>query len=191
MSGPLEPGAAAGRDRIRAGHADRERVIEALKDAFVYGRLTRDELGVRAGQALTARTYADLAALTADIPAEPGVVPAGVHTRPVRLPRPSRPLARAAARSGSCLAVAFGAVQLIHLADPGPTAGSSTKALMGLLFLVALAAVVTALVSLGSAAVSASIRVTPARPAPTCGPSRARRRPDDGRPVTRAGPSRR
>jgi DNA-binding response OmpR family regulator len=35
----------------------------------------------------------------------------------------------------------------------------------------ALAAIVTALVSLGSAAVSASIRVTPARPAPTCGPS--------------------
>jgi hypothetical protein len=166
-------------------------VVEALKDAFVYGRLTRDELGVRAGQALTARTCADLAALTADIPAGPGVVPASVPTPPVRLPRPSRPLARAAARSGSCLAVAFGAVQLIHLADPGPTAGSIPKALIGPLFLVALAAVVTALVSLGSAAVSASIWVTPARPGPACGPSRARRRPDDGRPVTRAGPSRR
>jgi hypothetical protein len=149
-------------------------VVEALKDAFVYGRLTRDELGVRAGQALTARTCADLAALTADIPAGPGVVPASVPTRPVRW-----------------LAVAFGAVQLIHLADPGPAAGSFPKALIGPLFLVALAAVVTALVSLGSAAVSASIWVTPARPGPACGPSRARRRPDDGRPVTRAGPSRR
>jgi hypothetical protein len=190
MSGPLEPGAAAGRDRIRAGYADRERVIEALKDAFVYGRLTRDELGVRAGQALIARTCAELAALTTDIPAEPGVVPASVHTGPVRPPRPSRPLARAAARSGGCLAVAFGAVQLIYLADPGSAAGSIPRALMGALFLVALAAMVTALVSLGSAAVSASIWVTPARPAPICGPSRGRRRPDEGRPVTRAGPSR-
>ena len=47
MTGPKDP-AAAGRDRLRAGHADREQVIEALKDAFVRGRLTRDELDVRA-----------------------------------------------------------------------------------------------------------------------------------------------
>src|SRR5205809_5745427 len=68
MTGPEDP-AAAGRDRLRAGHADREQVIEALKDAFVQGRLTRDELDTRAGQALIARTRAELAALTADIPA--------------------------------------------------------------------------------------------------------------------------
>jgi hypothetical protein len=37
MTGPADP-AAAGRGRIRAGHADREQVIEALKDAFVQGR---------------------------------------------------------------------------------------------------------------------------------------------------------
>jgi hypothetical protein len=70
MSGPQDQ-AAAGRDRLRAGRADREQVIEALKDAFVQGRLTRDELGARAGQALSARTYAELAALTAGIPAGP------------------------------------------------------------------------------------------------------------------------
>jgi len=39
-----------------------------LKAAFVQGRLDRDEFDLRAGQALAARTYADLAALTADIP---------------------------------------------------------------------------------------------------------------------------
>ena len=70
MTGPQDP-AAAGGDRIRAGHADREQVIETLKTAFVQGRLTRDELGVRAGRALAARTCADLAALTADIPVDP------------------------------------------------------------------------------------------------------------------------
>ena len=36
MTGPEDPAAAA-RDRLRAGHADREQVIEALKDAFVQG----------------------------------------------------------------------------------------------------------------------------------------------------------
>ena len=68
MTGPEDP-AAAGRDRLRAGHADREQVIGTLKDAFVDGRLTRDELDTRAGQTLSARTCADLSALTADIPA--------------------------------------------------------------------------------------------------------------------------
>jgi hypothetical protein len=47
--------------------ADRERVIEVLKAAFVQERLDRDEFDVRVGRALASRTYADLAALTADI----------------------------------------------------------------------------------------------------------------------------
>jgi DUF1707 SHOCT-like domain len=58
MTGPQDP-AAAGGDRLRAGHADREQVIEALKDAFVHGRLTKDELDTRAGQALSTQTRAD------------------------------------------------------------------------------------------------------------------------------------
>src|SRR5215471_18969883 len=37
--------------------------------AFVQGRLDRDEFGLRADRALASRTYADLATLTADIPA--------------------------------------------------------------------------------------------------------------------------
>ena len=105
MSGPQDL-AAAGRDRLRAGRADREQVLEALKDAFVQGHLTRDELGARVGQALTARTYPDLAPLTAGIPA--GLAAAG----PARPPSPARrrPLARAAAGSVSCLVIAFAAV---------------------------------------------------------------------------------
>src|SRR5262252_141743 len=66
--------ATADRGRLRASHADRERVIEVLKTAFVQGRLTKDELETRAGQTFAARTYADLAALTADLPA--GLTPA-------------------------------------------------------------------------------------------------------------------
>ena len=73
MAGPGDEiaEAAGGRDRLRASHADRDQVIEVLKAAFVAGRLDRDEFGLRVGQALTSRTYADLAALTADIPARP------------------------------------------------------------------------------------------------------------------------
>ena len=51
----------------RASDADREQVIGVLKAAFVQGRLTKDELDARAGHALTAPTYADLAALTTDL----------------------------------------------------------------------------------------------------------------------------
>ena len=59
---------AGGHSRLRASHADREQVIEVLKTAFVQGRLDRDEFDLRVGRGLASRTYADLAALTADIP---------------------------------------------------------------------------------------------------------------------------
>jgi hypothetical protein len=54
---------------LRASHADREQVIEILKAAFVQGRLDRDEFDLRVGQTFASRTYAELAAVTADIPA--------------------------------------------------------------------------------------------------------------------------
>jgi len=114
-TGPEDP-AAAGRDRFRAGHADREQVIEALKDAFVQGRVTRDELDVRAGRALAARTHAELTALTADIPASP--VAAGPARPPAPAPVPPRPLAKAAARSGMCLVISAAAVRIAFLLDP-------------------------------------------------------------------------
>jgi hypothetical protein len=63
-----EDGTAGPRGRLRTSHADREQAIDLLKDAFVQGRLTRDEFGLRVGQVLESRTYADLGALTADIP---------------------------------------------------------------------------------------------------------------------------
>ena len=89
---PGEHGAAAGamgRGRLRASDADREQAIDTLKTAFVQGWLTRDQLGVRAGQALVSRTYAELAAVTDGIPARvTGVVgspalPAGRARKPV------------------------------------------------------------------------------------------------------------
>jgi hypothetical protein len=66
------PASAARRGRLRASHADRERVIDTLKVAFVQGRLAKDEFDLRMSRTFRSRTYADLAAVTADLPAGPG-----------------------------------------------------------------------------------------------------------------------
>ena len=77
MAGPGDEtaGGARGRGRLRASHADREQAIEVLKAAFVQGRLTKDEFDARVGQGFASRTYAELAAVTADLPAAPAVAP--------------------------------------------------------------------------------------------------------------------
>jgi len=146
VAGPgdeMDAGAAGG-DRLRAGHADREQVIEALKVAFVHGRLTRDELDARAGQALSAQTRADLAALTADIPAIPSASATAVLAQP---PVPARrwPLARAAAKSGGCLVLAFTLVLFAaNVLDPHGL-GNPDHPWSSLCVVVALGLVLTAL----------------------------------------------
>jgi hypothetical protein len=84
MTGPgyEQAVAVASRGHLRASHADREQMIDALKAAFVQGRLTKDEFDARVGQALASRTYAELATVIADLPAEPA--------RPHRPPKPAR-----------------------------------------------------------------------------------------------------
>lgn len=64
-----EPAAGAcGQGYLPASHADREQVVDVLKTAFVQGRLDRDEFDLRVSRTLVSRAWADLAALTADIP---------------------------------------------------------------------------------------------------------------------------
>ena len=78
-----------GRGRLRASHTDREQVLDTLKDAFVQGRLTKDEFDSRVAHTLASRTHGDLAALTADLPAgSPTVRPARkpVRARPANTP---------------------------------------------------------------------------------------------------------
>jgi len=63
---------------MRAASADRERAVDVLKAGFAEGRLTQDEYNDRMGRAYAARTYGELATLTADLPATLGaVVPPG------------------------------------------------------------------------------------------------------------------
>ena len=55
-----------------AASADRERTVDVLKAAYTEGRLTKEEFDARSARVLAARTYADLAAIVADVPSGPG-----------------------------------------------------------------------------------------------------------------------
>ena len=105
MAGPGDEIAAAegrGRGDLRASHADREQVISTLKAAFVQGMLAKDEFDQRVGQAFASRTYAELAALTADLPVEP---------IPAQPPKPARAQGeQPVLRPGPVLAVATAAL---------------------------------------------------------------------------------
>jgi len=112
-AGPGDQAAdAAARGHLRASHADREQVINVLKAAFVQGRLAKDELHARVDQTFASRTYAELAAITADLPAGLAAItadlPAGL-ARPEPVRRPARGEGeRPVARPGPVIGVATG-----------------------------------------------------------------------------------
>ena len=132
---------AADRGRLRASHADRNRVVDVLKAAFIEGRLTKDELDARLSQTLAARTYAELAALTADIPTGTKLAR---HPRPDRAPAPQSThwMAHRAVKSGAAviggIAVAVGVT--------GVVLGNPVVGVIVAVFVVMLAAVASALV---------------------------------------------
>ena len=64
-----EPGGEVARSELRASHDDRDRVVEMLRVSAGDGGLTAEELDERLEQAMTARTYGELARLVADLPA--------------------------------------------------------------------------------------------------------------------------
>jgi len=61
--------ATVGYTQIRASATDKDRTIDVLKSAFIEGRLTKQELDERVGNALGQRYFADLIALIDDLPA--------------------------------------------------------------------------------------------------------------------------
>jgi hypothetical protein len=88
-----EPGGEIARSELRASHDDRDRVVELLRVSAGDGRLTTEELDERLEQAMTARTYGELARLVADLPA------AGSVASPVTAPR-AKDVVRIDTRSG-------------------------------------------------------------------------------------------
>ncbi|MEY9936097.1 DUF1707 domain-containing protein [Streptacidiphilus sp. MAP5-3] len=70
----------AGPDDLRASDADRERVAEALRDAYAEGRLDAEEHAERLEAAYAAKTMGELVPLTKDLP---------VSGRPTPTPAPA------------------------------------------------------------------------------------------------------
>jgi Domain of unknown function (DUF1707) len=117
MTGPGDEISAGAASRsMRSSHGDREQVIEVLKAAFVHGRLDKDEFDLRVGRVLASRTYADLAALTADIPAQ---LTTARSLQPASEPASKKKKA-AAALACATLALLAGVVVVPPLPDGSP-----------------------------------------------------------------------
>lgn len=67
---------------LRASHEDRDRVVDSLRVAAGDGRLTSEELDTRLEAALSAKTFGELAALTADLPPAVLSTVSGPGTKP-------------------------------------------------------------------------------------------------------------
>ena len=78
---------------MRASDADRDRVVDVLRDAAGDGRLTADEFEERMEAALSSRTLGELAVLTADLGPGPG--------RPDAAPAQAEDMVRIDQRGGS------------------------------------------------------------------------------------------
>ena len=86
--------------QMRAADTDRDQVADLLRTAAAEGRITFDELDQRVSQAYAAKTFADLQAITRDLPG-PGITP------PAPAARPAAPPATTAAAPGPAASVAI------------------------------------------------------------------------------------
>ena len=76
-------------DPIRASDADREAVVDTLREAFTAGRLTLDEFDERLSAAYLSKTWGDLRELTTDLPSQP-VLGADIPVHELRVATRSR-----------------------------------------------------------------------------------------------------
>ena len=138
-------GGTVGRGRLLASHADREQVIDTLKAAFVQGLLTKDEFDLRVGQTLGSRTYAELAAVTADI--RGGLI--GAQLPPKRAQAQAQAAGNTAVKSGVCTLTA-----IILAASTSAAAVSGPRAaLIMALFLMGIGVTIAVIVALLTAGI--------------------------------------
>jgi hypothetical protein len=180
--GDQTAGGTPGRGRFLASRADREQVVETLKVAFVEGRLTKDGFDLRVGQTLGSRTYAELAAVTADIPGRL----IGAQLPPERAQAQTRAARNTAVKSSVCT---LGAIILAASASAAAVSGPGAALIMAL-FLTGIGVIVGVIVAL----LVAGIRVIESQqrkrfsrqlpPGSSSGPGgQASRRPASGAPA--------
>jgi hypothetical protein len=119
------------RGRMRASDADREQVIDTLKAAYAYGLVTKEEFDDRVSQSLTSRTIAELALVTADIPAGLPAAPSTLSPPPAK----AHPPARATLKPGERAVVAAAVLSVLAFIA-AYSVGNPATVLAGLLGLV-------------------------------------------------------
>jgi len=176
-------GGTVGRGRLLASHADREQVIDTLKAAFVQGLLAKDEFELRVGRTLESRTYAELAAVTADI--RGGLIGAELPPKRAQAQAQARAAGNTAVKSGVCTLMTLILAASTSAAMSGPGA-----ALIMALFLMGIGVIVGVIVALLVAGIrllesrdqKRSSGQLPPRSSPGAG-GQASRRPASGAPV--------
>jgi hypothetical protein len=83
---------------VRVGDAERDSAVAQLREHFVAGRLTLDELKGRLGAALSAKTHGQLSGLMRDLPPPP-------RPRPAAAPEVATPLRAELARFAAIAAI--------------------------------------------------------------------------------------
>ncbi|MFC1442477.1 DUF1707 domain-containing protein [Streptacidiphilus sp. N1-10] len=99
---------------LRASDADRERVAEALREAYAEGRLTAEEHGERVDAVYAAKTLGELVPLTRDLPShhatQQGMPTAGAASTAARpAPQSGRPPLPSRSEPESMVAIFGGA----------------------------------------------------------------------------------
>jgi hypothetical protein len=131
MGGPgHEMAAGDGRGRLRASHADRERVIGTLKAAYVYGLVAKDELDERVSQTFAARTCAELAVITAGIPPGLALPPLPLRPAPAKASAPAAAMDRTIMATAILAGLAWVASIVSPVAGPGPSVAGALSALL-------------------------------------------------------------
>jgi Domain of unknown function (DUF1707) len=136
---------AVGRSGLLASDADREQVIDTLKAAFVQALLTKDEFDLRVGQTLGSRTYAELGAVTADIPGRL----IGAQLPPKRAQAQARAPGNTVVKSGICtltVLILWASTSAAAVSGPG-------AALIMALFLMSIGVIIAVIAALLSAGI--------------------------------------
>ena len=99
--------AVSGRDeaRIRVSDAERDAVVETLRDHYGTGRLTLDEFNDRVGEAYAARTDDELDHVLRELPRQPAASPEPQRPAPTRRVRMSGAVRHWASLNGLLIAI--------------------------------------------------------------------------------------